>query len=117
MGEWAESMLDGTCCSVCGDYMGDGGGYAVTCAACERRDRPARVGLEGPWLRVATVLAGAGGAAPRAAIQDAVAGRFRNGRKRVNKTLTAMAGVGLLTQKDGDVWSLTKKGRQQLKVS
>ena len=36
MGEYAEMMLDGTCCSMCGDYLGgDGDGWAVVCASCE----------------------------------------------------------------------------------
>ncbi|MDN7481889.1 hypothetical protein QZM38_13750 [Burkholderia orbicola] len=27
-------MLDGSCCEVCGEYLGESVGYAVTCAAC-----------------------------------------------------------------------------------
>ncbi|UQN68303.1 hypothetical protein L0Z11_11460 [Burkholderia multivorans] len=34
MGEIAESMLDGSCCQVCGEWLGEAVGYAVTCAAC-----------------------------------------------------------------------------------
>lgn len=45
MGEYAEMMLDGTCCSSCGDFldidgMADGvfeaAGYAVMCESCQR---------------------------------------------------------------------------------
>lgn len=34
MGENAEMMLDGTCCSVCGEYMGGDEGYPTTCPGC-----------------------------------------------------------------------------------
>jgi DNA-directed RNA polymerase subunit RPC12/RpoP len=34
MGEYAEMMLDGTCCGCCGEYLGDGDGYTVYCASC-----------------------------------------------------------------------------------
>lgn len=35
MGEYAEMMLDGTCCCSCGEFLGDGDGYAVYCASCQ----------------------------------------------------------------------------------
>jgi len=35
MGEYAEMMLDGTCCAGCGEYLGDGDGFAVYCSSCE----------------------------------------------------------------------------------
>lgn len=35
MGQYAEMMLDGTCCSCCGEFIGGGDGYAVLCAGCE----------------------------------------------------------------------------------
>lgn len=35
MGEYAEMMLDGTCCSMCGEYLGGGDGWAVLCASCD----------------------------------------------------------------------------------
>jgi len=38
MGDIADMMLDGTMCQVCGDYMGDSGGFAVTCAGCGGND-------------------------------------------------------------------------------
>lgn len=34
MGEYAEMMLDGTCCAECGEYLGSNAGYAVRCASC-----------------------------------------------------------------------------------
>jgi hypothetical protein len=35
MGEYAEMMLDGTCCSCCGEYLdGDGDGFPVMCPSC-----------------------------------------------------------------------------------
>lgn len=34
MGEYAELMLDGTCCSSCGEYLGEGDGFPVQCAGC-----------------------------------------------------------------------------------
>lgn len=35
MGEYAEMMLDGTCCCNCGEYLGDGDGFATYCASCK----------------------------------------------------------------------------------
>ena len=34
MGEYAEMMLDGTCCSSCGEYLGGDEGYPVQCPSC-----------------------------------------------------------------------------------
>lgn len=40
MGEYAEMMLDGTCCSICGEFMdfdglsGESCGYPTVCAGC-----------------------------------------------------------------------------------
>ena len=34
MGEYAEMMLDGTCCACCGEYIGTDNGYATYCAGC-----------------------------------------------------------------------------------
>jgi hypothetical protein len=34
MGEIAESMLDGSCCEMCGEYLGEAVGYPQTCAGC-----------------------------------------------------------------------------------
>jgi hypothetical protein len=34
MGEYAEMMLDGTCCACCGDYLGTDAGFPIYCAAC-----------------------------------------------------------------------------------
>ncbi len=38
MGEYADMMLDGTCCQQCGEFMGGDEGYAVTCAGCGGND-------------------------------------------------------------------------------
>jgi hypothetical protein len=44
MGEIAEMMLEGILCQGCGEYLGDGDGFPVFCAACaEDNDLP---GLE-----------------------------------------------------------------------
>lgn len=40
MGEYAEMMLDGTCCQCCGEFLGGDEGYPVFCAACEPDDGP-----------------------------------------------------------------------------
>jgi len=32
MGEYAEMMLDGTCCEGCGDFLGDGEGFPRYCS-------------------------------------------------------------------------------------
>jgi len=35
MGEVAEMMLDGTCCCICGEFLGGGAdGYPKACRAC-----------------------------------------------------------------------------------
>lgn len=37
MGEYADMMLDGTCCSMCGEFLNDGAdgdGFPVTCVSC-----------------------------------------------------------------------------------
>lgn len=34
MGEYADYMLNGDDCQVCGEYMGEGDGYQRTCAGC-----------------------------------------------------------------------------------
>lgn len=34
MGEYAEMMLDGTCCQCCGEFLGGDEGYPVFCAGC-----------------------------------------------------------------------------------
>ena len=41
MGEYAEMMLDGTCCSQCGEFLfdgEDGDGLAMLCEACAGDD-------------------------------------------------------------------------------
>jgi hypothetical protein len=41
MGDAADMLLDGTCCQVCGEFMGDDCGYPRTCDGCLRdSDRP-----------------------------------------------------------------------------
>lgn len=37
MGEIADMMLDGDLCEGCGEYLGDGGGYARKCSGCQPR--------------------------------------------------------------------------------
>jgi hypothetical protein len=39
MGEIADMMLDGMLCQSCGEYLGDGDGYPVTCAGCLQYER------------------------------------------------------------------------------
>lgn len=39
MGEYAEMMLDGTCCSQCGDFLGGDDGYPVICDGCRREEK------------------------------------------------------------------------------
>lgn len=36
MGEYAEYMLNGDDCQVCGEYMGNGDGYPRTCRSCSK---------------------------------------------------------------------------------
>jgi hypothetical protein len=38
MGEYADMMLDGTCCQYCGEYIGSDAGYPQSCG-CERKER------------------------------------------------------------------------------
>lgn len=37
MGDIADQMLDGSMCQGCGEYLGDGEGYATFCAGCSNR--------------------------------------------------------------------------------
>lgn len=34
MGEVADDMVEGFCCSICGDYFQEAHGYPVECAEC-----------------------------------------------------------------------------------
>lgn len=34
MGEYAEMMLDGTCCQSCGEYLGSDNGFPTFCPSC-----------------------------------------------------------------------------------
>lgn len=44
MGEYAEMMIDGTLCQVCGEFMGDTPGHPRTCSGCLRdMERPQHV--------------------------------------------------------------------------
>ena len=35
MGEYADMMLDGTCCQYCGTYIGSDNGYPTSCGCCD----------------------------------------------------------------------------------
>jgi len=39
MGEYADYMLNGDDCQVCGQHIGDGDGYPRTCGGCQREER------------------------------------------------------------------------------
>lgn len=41
MGEYAEMMLDGTCCCSCGEYLGGGSGYPEYCGSCKPKSESA----------------------------------------------------------------------------
>ena len=41
MGEYAELILDGTLCQVCGEYLGESG-FPQSCPGCQRADKIAR---------------------------------------------------------------------------
>lgn len=48
MGQYLEDLLDGTCCQICGEYLGGSPGFARTCNGCvgakdwkEEREAPA----------------------------------------------------------------------------
>ena len=36
MGDMTEMIMNGDCCQVCGDYLGDGDGYPMTCTYCHQ---------------------------------------------------------------------------------
>lgn len=38
MGDISEMMLDGTLCSICGQYIGECEGFPVVCPACQEDD-------------------------------------------------------------------------------
>ena len=35
MGDWADDAMDGACCQVCGQYLGEDCGYPRTCEGCK----------------------------------------------------------------------------------
>jgi hypothetical protein len=39
VGEYADMMLDGTCCMQCGDYLGGDDGYPVMCPSCRHDEK------------------------------------------------------------------------------
>jgi len=55
MGEYAEMMLDGTCCSSCGEYLDcDPAGYAQQCPSCSDYDEPSTSRVPKGPMRKAT---------------------------------------------------------------
>lgn len=42
MGEYADMMLDGTCCQFCGEYLGSDNDFPTSCASCAGVDEHAR---------------------------------------------------------------------------
>lgn len=44
MGDYADMMLDGTCCQICGQVMNysGGGGFPATCVSCQRDGKKSR---------------------------------------------------------------------------
>lgn len=43
MGEYAEMMLDGTCCVQCGEYLGGrSAGFPVMCGSCQQEEHQQR---------------------------------------------------------------------------
>ncbi len=39
MGDIADMMLEGVLCQICGEYLGDGDGYPVTCSGCQKTEK------------------------------------------------------------------------------
>ena len=39
MGEIADAALNGDMCQSCGEWLGDGDGYPVTCFGCQQEER------------------------------------------------------------------------------
>jgi hypothetical protein len=39
MGDVADMMLEGILCESCGEYLGDGDGYPVSCFGCSEYER------------------------------------------------------------------------------
>lgn len=35
MGDFADAVLDGDICQICGEFMDDGNGFPQTCAGCK----------------------------------------------------------------------------------
>lgn len=53
MGEIADMMLDGTLCAGCGDYIGDGGSFAIYCPGCEPGGASSRPAAKQPMTPAA----------------------------------------------------------------
>lgn len=48
MGEYAEMLLDGTCCQYCGEFIGDEIGFPRACPSCEAEAKELRSRMECP---------------------------------------------------------------------
>lgn len=57
MGDIADMMLEGTLCEGCGEFMGDGDGYARRCRGCrdERQPQAAKPGKK-EWIKPGHVV-------------------------------------------------------------
>jgi hypothetical protein len=43
MGEYADAMIGGTCCRICGVFLSGGdGGYPMLCSTCARDERQSK---------------------------------------------------------------------------
>ena len=46
MGEYAEMILDGECCQICGEYLGESSGHPMTCDDCHTEEMMMEIELE-----------------------------------------------------------------------
>jgi hypothetical protein len=53
MGEIADMMVDGDMCQSCGEYLGDGDGYARFCAGCKPKREPPKTYGKGNYMVIA----------------------------------------------------------------
>jgi hypothetical protein len=54
MGEYAEMMLDGTLCQVCGEFMGGDTGFPRTCEGCRKQPELYRQPPKNPKVKCPT---------------------------------------------------------------
>lgn len=126
MGEYADLMLEGDCCSTCGEYLGDGDGYPRQCGPCEDEapvfnpkapPPPAKpTGLFGFWLKIAMAVS-EGLETDEAIAESLNAGGWKTTVADVAKAVRTMTQVGFLHRPQPSALRLTKRGHREVRAA